>query len=49
MVETRKLKGEEYDTYECKGCGKRWKQTAKSIGHTQLACDRYHKKVYGWV
>lgn len=49
MIPTRKLKGEELDTYECRGCGKQWKQNAKSIGHTKLSCDRYHKKTYGWV
>lgn len=49
MVEVRKMKGEEVDFYDCRGCGKRWKSTAKSIGHSKQACDRYHKKTYGWV
>ena len=47
-VEVRKLKGEEYDWYECRECGKRWRQDAKKIGHTALACKRYHKAVYGF-
>jgi hypothetical protein len=49
LVPTRKMKGEEIDFYDCRECGKRWKQTDKKIGHTALACKRYHKKVYGWV
>ena len=49
MVQTRKHKNGGLDTYSCVGCGKTWKQNAKSIGHSQLACNRYHKKVYGWV
>jgi hypothetical protein len=48
-VEVRKYKGEEHDWYACRECGKQWRQDAKSIGHSTLACKRYHKKVYGWV
>jgi hypothetical protein len=50
IVEVRKLKGAgHHDFYDCRRCGRRWKSTAKSIGHSKEACDRYHKRVYGWV
>lgn len=49
IVEVRKMKGDGLiDFYDCRECGKRWKQTDKVIGHTALACKRYYKKVYGW-
>ena len=44
-----KVKGEEHDWYVCRECDKKWRSDSKKIGHTALACKRYHKKVYGWV
>ena len=50
IVPVRKMKGDDLiDFYDCRECGKRWKSTDKKIGHTTIACKRYHKKVYGWV
>ena len=49
IIEVRKYKGEEHDWYACRECGKKWKSTDKKIGHSALACKRYHKQVYGWV
>lgn len=49
-VEVRKLKGDgKYDYYDCRGCGRRWTSNAKNIGHSKDACNRYHKRVFGWV
>ena len=50
IVEVRKMKGDgDFDFYDCRECGRRWKSTAKKIGHTKQACNAYRKRVYGWV
>ena len=49
IVEVRKHKGEEYDWYSCRECGKKWRSDSRKIGHTVLACKRYQKAVYGFV
>jgi hypothetical protein len=44
IIGTRKMKGDgPIDFYDCRNCGKRWKQTDKRIGHTEVGCARYAK------
>ena len=43
-VEVRKHKGEEYDIYACRECGRVWKSSAKRIGHKKSSCDAYYRK-----
>ncbi len=38
MIPTRKLKGEDYDIYECRQCYQQWKSYYKRIGHK--ACPK---------
>jgi hypothetical protein len=45
IVPVRKMKGDgHFDFYDCRECGRRWKSSAKKIGHVADSCKAYQKK-----